>query len=84
MDAAAFDFPPEPSVIFFFNPFSHAVMDRVVANLERSFEERPRDLYVVYCHPRPGHALTRLSFLSRITLVGANTDYFEVYRSTYT
>ena len=47
-DAAAFTFPPEPLVIHFNNPFSEQVMERVLENLNASYELRPRPVIVVY------------------------------------
>jgi SAM-dependent methyltransferase len=47
-DAAQFVFPPEPLVVYFNNPFSDRVMARVLANLRRSYELRPRPLVLVY------------------------------------
>lgn len=50
-DATEFVFPPEPTVVYLFNPFQGKVMDRVIANLETSLREHPRDLWVIYVNP---------------------------------
>jgi hypothetical protein len=50
-DAAEFVFPDEPTVIYLFNPFQGKVMDRVIANIERSLQSAPRDLWVIYVNP---------------------------------
>ena len=47
-DAGDFDFPDEPLVVHFNNPFHDPVMVRVIANLGRSYERRPRSLVVLY------------------------------------
>jgi hypothetical protein len=47
-DAGAFEFPDEPLVVHFNNPFGESVMERVVANLTRSYERAPRPIVVVY------------------------------------
>ena len=51
MDAAAYAFPPDPLVVFLFNPFGAATMARVAANLERSLTEHPRRIFVIYANP---------------------------------
>ena len=43
-DAQDFAFPPDPLVVYLYNPFPGAVLERVVANLEASLRERPRRL----------------------------------------
>jgi SAM-dependent methyltransferase len=50
-DATEFMFPPEPMVVFLFNPFPEAGLRRVIENLEKSLRERPRKVYVLYHNP---------------------------------
>jgi hypothetical protein len=47
-DAAEFRFPVDPLVVYFNNPFSEGVMERVIANLSSSYEARRRPLVLVY------------------------------------
>ncbi|WP_322414590.1 class I SAM-dependent methyltransferase [Mesorhizobium huakuii] len=47
-DAAAYDFPEMPLVVYFYNPFSKAVFDIVLKNLVSSLERCPRDCFIVY------------------------------------
>jgi hypothetical protein len=47
-DARQFEFPPDPSVVYLFNPFPEPILRAVCANLHRSLIERPRELYVLY------------------------------------
>jgi SAM-dependent methyltransferase len=54
-DAADFDFPPQPLVVFFHHPFDEPVFRRVLARLERSLATHPRPVVVVYFDPRCGH-----------------------------
>ena len=51
-DAAEYPVPDGPLVVFLYNPFGGAVMDRVLANLTRSHREQPRDIWVIYWNPR--------------------------------
>ena len=47
-DAAAYDFPEVPLVVYFYNPFSKDVFDIVLKNLVSSLERHPRDCFIVY------------------------------------
>ena len=47
MDATQFELPPEPSLIYFYDPFDQFVMEPVIQNLNRSLEEHPRDLILL-------------------------------------
>jgi SAM-dependent methyltransferase len=51
MDAAKFTIPPEPAVLYFYNPFNDEVMGLVLSNVEQSLRESPRQLFVVYNTP---------------------------------
>jgi hypothetical protein len=47
-DAAQYDFPPTPLVVFFYNPFSQDVFREVLGNLRRSLAANPRPCFVIY------------------------------------
>jgi hypothetical protein len=47
-DAGSYEFPLNPLVVHFNNPFSEAVMEQVRANLTDSYERRPRPIFAVY------------------------------------
>lgn len=47
-DAAAYEFPDAPLVVYFYNPFSKDVFDIVLKNLVSSLERRPRNCFIVY------------------------------------
>lgn len=51
-DAADFDFPDEPLVIYLFNSFDDVVLARVLGHLITSVHEHPRDVLLVYHNPR--------------------------------
>jgi predicted RNA methylase len=57
-DAEDFVWPPDPLVVYLYNPFPGAVLERVVADLESSLRERPRPCAVIYVNP---HALAALA-----------------------
>ena len=51
-DAVAYPFPPEVTVVFFYNPFGEDILIQVLDNIERSLDEHPRTLTVIYANPR--------------------------------
>ncbi len=52
MDVVDYDYGPEPPVLFLFDPFGRETLTRVVANLEASLRENPREAYVAYVYPQ--------------------------------
>jgi SAM-dependent methyltransferase len=76
-DATAFPFPPEPTVVFLYNPFEAEILTAVLANLRRSLESHPRPVYLVYYYPVEAHVLGSAPFLR---LVRGN-EHFRIYAS---
>jgi SAM-dependent methyltransferase len=76
-DATNFIFPPEPAVLYFFNPFQGKVMDQVITNLERSLKKEPRDLCIIYTTPWERRKFRRCPEFQTIE---SNLD-FCIYRS---
>jgi hypothetical protein len=68
-DAQDFRFPEEPLVVYLYNPFPGAVLERVVANLEASLRERPREAAVVYVNPHALSALARSKLFQRLPTI---------------
>ena len=62
-DAAAFDLPNKPCVVYLNNPFSERVMASVLANVQSSLRAAPRPLYVVYQEARHEPASDRTANL---------------------
>jgi hypothetical protein len=77
-DAANFELPHTPTVLYLFNPFQGKVMDSVIANLEQSLRAAPRDLWVIYGIPWEGRKFRRSPMLKTIEW---NSDY-SLHRST--
>jgi hypothetical protein len=50
-DARYFQFPPEPTVLYLFNPFPRHIWREVLANLQESVRNAPRPVYVIYHNP---------------------------------
>src|ERR1700753_1079276 len=81
VDATQFEFPPEPSLVYFYYPFDQFVMEPVIQNLNRSLQEHPRDVIVLYRHPVLSEMVEAASHLR----VYAKNNYFGslyyIYRS---
>jgi len=48
MDATEYRLPPGPLVLFFYSPFLGTVMQRVVENIELSFKDSPREIFILF------------------------------------
>jgi SAM-dependent methyltransferase len=62
-DAREFEFPDDNLVIYLFNPFGPEVMERMLANLERSLEGRPRHVIVVMLWPEHSDVVERMAVM---------------------
>ncbi len=76
-DAREFEFPTEPTVLYLFNPFPEYVFKTVLANLERSLHEHPRQLYVVYNTPLAKSVIENAPFLQKLR----ETERYQIYRA---
>ena len=68
-DATDFQFPLDPLVVYLYNPFPGAVLERVVANLEASLREQPRRAAVIYVNPHALSALRRSELFERVPTI---------------
>jgi SAM-dependent methyltransferase len=62
MDAAAFELPEGPLVVFMYNPFGPAVMREVAAHVLDTLRRAPRELYVLYANPFHAEPWTECGF----------------------
>ena len=76
-DAAEFQFPAEPIVLYLFNPVSESGLGRVIGNLERSLIENPRRVLVLYHNPEHEEMLTRSAALRRT----GGTHQYAIYEA---
>jgi len=65
-DACEFAFPPEPTVLYLFNPLPEPGLATMATNLEQSLREHPRPAFVLYHNPLLEHVLTRNAVFRRI------------------
>jgi SAM-dependent methyltransferase len=66
-DAADFAFPPQPTVLYLFNPLPEAELGRVIASLDRSFTQKERPVYILYHNPLLEHQLGASRHLRRVS-----------------
>lgn len=63
MDAVDYEIPSNNVVLYFFNPFTSDVMEKIVAKIEASYYAHPRDIIVVYYHPQSSRLFDKLDFM---------------------
>jgi SAM-dependent methyltransferase len=76
-DACDFAFPPEPLVLYLFNPLPEAGLQRAMKNLRDSLAQHPREVWVVYHNPQLEHVVAACGGL----LKAGGTTQFSVYAS---
>ena len=76
-DARYFDFPPEPTVLYLFNPFPRHIWREVLANLHASVRSALRPVYVIYHNPVHEDLLNAQAFLHELS----RTHQYVIYRA---
>ncbi|MFZ0284430.1 MAG: class I SAM-dependent methyltransferase [Terriglobales bacterium] len=76
-DARDFIFPPEPTVLYLFNPLPEPGLVQLAANLEQSSREHPRPIFVIYHNPALEHVLAASKWLKKI----GGTHQYSSFRS---
>lgn len=51
VNALQFELPAAPLVLFLYNPFGPEILAQLAARIRESYEQAPRDIYVVYVNP---------------------------------
>ena len=77
VDAARFPIPPGPAVFYFYNPFREPVMRQVLANIDQSFRQNPRRLFIVYVNPELAGLIENMPIFRKIE----SGDWHHVYES---
>jgi SAM-dependent methyltransferase len=66
-DANEFDFPMSPLFVYLFNPmFGDGVFTNILQRLQRSFDDQPRHIIIVYFNPTRKALLDDLDFLEPV------------------
>lgn len=82
-DAAAYTPPPDPCVVYMFNPFREGLMARVLHNLRSSVARSPRDLWIVYYNPQLQELFRQQRWLRRTHFEqGYQQGDFGIWRAT--
>ena len=76
-DATAFPFPAEPTLLYLFNPFPEAGLQRMLANLEQSLRQNPRPVYVLYHNPLLEHVIDKNAAFTKV----GGTHQYSIYGS---
>jgi len=76
-DAGEFAFPPEPTVLYLFNPLPESGLARMISNLEHSLQENPRPVFVLYHSPLLEHVVTANTAFKRIM----GTHQYSIFAS---
>jgi len=74
-DAREFAFPPEPTVLYLFNPLPESGLATMVSNLKHSLREHPRPLLVLYHNPLLEHVLVQNAAFRKI----AGTPQYSIF-----
>lgn len=75
VDGRDYRFPPDPLVIYLFNPLPAAALQSTVKNLRQSLESRPRDVKIIYHNPTADDVLAGSGFLKQIS----STHQYSIY-----
>ncbi len=65
-DAREFAFPPEPLLLYLFNPLPEAALAQVISNLRKSLDLIPRPIRVLYHNPLREEVLRDSGFLRKV------------------
>jgi hypothetical protein len=74
-DARRFEFPPEPALLYLFNPLPEAGFREMLDHLEQSLLNYPRPFFVLYHNPLLEHVLSQRTVFKKI----AGTHQYCVY-----
>jgi SAM-dependent methyltransferase len=76
-DAREYEFPDEALVLYFFNPLPEQAFSEVLERLEKSLEQKPRPVWIVYHNP----VLERLLSGNKAFFRGGGTEQYSIYRA---
>jgi SAM-dependent methyltransferase len=82
-DAATFQIPYDPCVVYLFNPFEKEIMEKFLANIRQSLRNVPRELYIVYRTPLLASMMDGTDFLVKIRAEHGYAVYTNVNSSPF-
>lgn len=65
VDGRDYQFPPEPLVVYLFNPLPAAALSQTMANLQNSLLQHPRPVKIIYHNPTAEDVLSTATFLTK-------------------
>ncbi|HEY6764650.1 MAG TPA: class I SAM-dependent methyltransferase [Candidatus Sulfotelmatobacter sp.] len=65
-DAAEYDFPAEPAIVYLFHSLPEAPLRRLMVRLEQSLRQHPRPVLVIYHNPVLEHVLAECARLKKV------------------
>jgi predicted RNA methylase len=77
LDAREFEFPPDPLLVYLFNPFPDYVLSTVIDNLRASLARHPRPVYFIYNAPYEQQVIERANTLRKIV----QTHQYAIYKA---
>jgi SAM-dependent methyltransferase len=78
-DAAHYQFGPEESIFFTFDPFNAAVLDQVLNNLRLSIQETPRKIWFIYHSPEHYRTIEQAQVFKSCQDFNITGTRFKVY-----
>lgn len=76
-DATKFALPAAPLVFYIFNPFLEEIVAQVLANIEKSFRENPREIYFIYSYPAHKHLFDK----SPVFKENYSNEWYSIYKT---
>lgn len=80
-NATVFEFPDEPLVLYFFNPFSATILAQVLNNLTTSLLASPREALIIYYNPLHEHLLADSQHFRRLNWNGWVEPKWALYQA---
>ena len=71
--------PDDVTIIYLFNPFLGGIFEKVVGKIQESLARNPRELVVLYGHPRMHDALIKAGFSLERQRIAPPNDW-AIYR----
>ena len=79
-DALEYKIPEGPAVLFFYNPFKEKLLADVLENIRTSLEREPREVRVIYVHPKLAHLMDDNEMLTKVANGKVTAVSYIVYR----
>lgn len=77
LDATRFVPPPESCIFYVFNAFHAGIVAEVLENIEKSFNENPREIYFIYANPVHIEVLQENKFFKEIY----SDTWYSIYKN---